>query len=112
MMVNVILDTDIGGDIDDALVLSMALHASEIRLLGITTVYIANEWRCGVLRNMLMAYGRQEIPVFHGAEKPLNGNWGQREKADDGKNAAAWIIAQAKAQKVAVVCIGPITNLA
>ena len=112
MMVNVILDTDIGGDIDDALALSMALHASEIRLLGITTVYIANEWRCGVLRNMLMAYGRQEIPVFHGAEKPLNGNWGQREKADDGKNAAAWIIAQAKAQKVAVVCIGPITNLA
>lgn len=110
-MVDVILDTDIGGDIDDALTLSMALHASEIRLLGITTVYIANEWRCGIVRNMLMAYGRQDVPVFHGAEKPLNGDWGQ-EKADNGKKAAAWIVEQAKVRRVTVVCIGPMTNLA
>ena len=34
-MIDLIIDTDIGGDIDDALALSMALHAPNINLLGV-----------------------------------------------------------------------------
>ena len=38
-MHKIILDTDIGDDIDDALALAFALMCGEIELLGVTTVF-------------------------------------------------------------------------
>lgn len=35
----IILDTDIGDDIDDALALAFALMCGKIELLGVTTVF-------------------------------------------------------------------------
>jgi len=35
----VILDTDIGDDIDDAFALALALRSPELKILGITTAY-------------------------------------------------------------------------
>src|SRR5579863_9903879 len=35
----VVLDTDIGDDIDDAFALALALQSPELKLLGITTAY-------------------------------------------------------------------------
>ena len=36
---NVLIDTDIGDDIDDALALALALCSPEIEVLGVTTVF-------------------------------------------------------------------------
>lgn len=73
----VILDCDNtmgipGCDVDDALALLYLLGSPEIRLLGITCSY-GNSTQEAVYNNtlrLLNAWGRQDIPVYRGAEKP------------------------------------------
>lgn len=107
------IDTDLGGDIDDAFALSLALHSPEIDLRGISTVYLGNPWRVGLIRNMLRAYGRREIPVIPGAERPLLGRWGQ-EKPEALANDAPLALVQALRREpdMVVAAIGPLTNVA
>ena len=71
----ILIDTDIGGDVDDALALALALNSPQLEIVGITNVYLANAWRAGVTKHMLEVYGREDIPVCTGAEKPLIGWW-------------------------------------
>ena len=67
----VILDTDIGDDIDDAFALALALKSSEIRLLGITTAYGDTDLRAKLLDRYLGADCRGgSIPVIPGAPTP------------------------------------------
>lgn len=46
-MKKILIDTDIGGDVDDALALAMALNSSELDIVAITNVYLANAWAGG-----------------------------------------------------------------
>ncbi|MDR1532213.1 MAG: nucleoside hydrolase [Clostridiales bacterium] len=106
----ILLDTDIGGDVDDALALALVLHSPELELAGITLVYEDNQWRAGLLRDMLSTYGR-EIPFVLGAEQPLTGRWGAGSL---GPEAAADFIIQGCEQDpdLVIVGIGPLTNIA
>ena len=72
-MKKILIDTDIGGDIDDALALALALNSPEVEIVGISTVYLGIEWRTNLTKNMLNIFGRGDIPVAMGAGKPLNG---------------------------------------
>ena len=45
----VLLDTDIGDDIDDVFALSLLLKSPEVKLLGITTAYGDTELRARLL---------------------------------------------------------------
>jgi purine nucleosidase len=65
-MHKIILDTDIGDDIDDALALAFALMSGEIELLGVTTVFKNAEQRAELACCVLEALGRTEIPVYTG----------------------------------------------
>src|SRR6266849_1622858 len=67
----VILDTDIGDDIDDALALSFALQSPELKLLAVTTVLQNREGRASLVWKILSLFGRTDIPVGAGAEQPL-----------------------------------------
>jgi len=67
----VILDTDIGDDIDDALALSFALQSPELKLLAVTTVLQDREGRASLVWKTLSLFGRTDIPVGVGAEQPL-----------------------------------------
>ncbi len=67
----VILDTDIGDDIDDALALSLALQSPELNVLAVTTVLQDGNRRADLVWKILKLYGRTEIPVGVGAEQPL-----------------------------------------
>ena len=69
--VPVILDTDIGDDIDDALALSLALQSPELKILAITTVLNDGPRRADLVWRILELYGRTDIPVGAGAEEPL-----------------------------------------
>jgi len=51
----VILDTDIGDDIDDAFALALALRSPEIRLLAITTAYGDTDLRARLVNRFLTA---------------------------------------------------------
>lgn len=123
-MTKILIDTDIGGDVDDALALAMLLSSSdEIEIVGITNVYLANAWRAGVTKQILKVYGREEIPVCTGAEKPLIGWWDEsripNSSPDYGQfrgetlpHAADFIIRMAEdVENLTVLAIGPLTNL-
>lgn len=122
----ILIDTDIGGDVDDALALALALNSPELEIVGITNVYLANEWRAGVTRHVLQVYGRENIPVHTGAEKPLIGWWDEKripnssdtaapagEQGEAPLSACDFIVQTARAHEgLILVAIGPLTNVA
>jgi purine nucleosidase/pyrimidine-specific ribonucleoside hydrolase len=67
----ILLDTDIGDDIDDAIALLFALGSPEFDLLGVTTVYGNVQTRARIARRLLQLAGRGEIPVVPGCERPF-----------------------------------------
>lgn len=115
MKIPLIIDTDLGGDIDDALAVSMALHSDILDIRGITTVYRANVWRKGIIQRMLAAYRRPDIPVLMGAEEPLIGTWQQAGTPPpcQPNEAVPFLIEQARAcPQLHIAAIGPLTNIA
>ncbi len=67
----VLLDSDIGSDIDDAICLAYLLAKPECDLLGITTVSGEPEKRAMLASAICKAAGRDEVPIFPGAPLPL-----------------------------------------
>jgi purine nucleosidase len=65
-----LLDTDIGSDIDDAICLAYLLAQPECELLGITTVSGEPQKRAMLASAICQAAGK-EIPIFPGAPLPL-----------------------------------------
>lgn len=70
MPTKVILDTDIGSDIDDAFCLAYLLAQPECELLGITTVTGEADKRA-MLASVLCKVAGKHVPIFPGAEEPL-----------------------------------------
>jgi inosine-uridine nucleoside N-ribohydrolase len=70
-MQKIILDTDIGDDIDDALALTFAMLCSEVKVLGVTTVFRNTEKRAELACCVLEALGRTDVPVYVGLGKRL-----------------------------------------
>jgi len=66
MRKKVILDTDIGDNIDDALALGLLLSCPEVELVGVTTVFRNVQLRGRLALKILEKYGRDDIPVFAG----------------------------------------------
>jgi purine nucleosidase len=62
----VILDTDIGTDIDDAYALAQVLRSPELDLLGVTTVSGDAVARARLAAKLLAVAGRPEVPVYAG----------------------------------------------
>lgn len=65
-----LLDTDIGSDIDDAICLAYLLAKPECELLGVTTVTGEPEKRAMLASAICKAAGR-DVPIFPGAPRPL-----------------------------------------
>ncbi len=70
MTINVIFDTDAGGDIDDLYALALILKHPRLNLLGATTVSADTQARARVVAKMLRLAGRSDIPVFAGIRIP------------------------------------------
>ena len=69
--IKVILDTDNGDDIDDLITLYFALASEEIELIGIVCSYLNAPLRVKQIKHALKLFGREDIPVYVGASKPL-----------------------------------------
>lgn len=67
----VLLDTDIGSDIDDAVALAYLLKQPQCELLGITTVTGEPARRASLADAVCQAAGRTDIPIHVGTEPPL-----------------------------------------
>ncbi len=66
----VLLDTDIGSDIDDAVALAYLLRQPRCELLGITTVTGNAQGRAQLAAALCKVAGAR-VPIYPGAEKPL-----------------------------------------
>jgi len=66
----VILDTDLGGDIDDAFALALLLTSPELEILGITVDHGLTEKRAQVACKLLYELGLDRIPVAVGRQTP------------------------------------------
>jgi len=114
----VILDTDIGDDIDDAYALGLALQSPELRLLGITTAFGDTELRARLVDRYLTEAGRGDIPVAVGIATPANNVFTQcmyaehwpKKKHGDG---VAFLLEQIKAHpgEITLIAIGPLNNI-
>lgn len=68
---NIIIDTDIGDDIDDTFALLFAIKSPEIHVEGITTVFRNAQRRAKMCKTVLQTYGIEDIPVYAGIDQPI-----------------------------------------
>ena len=66
----ILIDTDVGDDIDDAFALTLAANAG-LDILGVTTVFRNARQRAQMAKLLLRLCGREEIPVRAGTDLPL-----------------------------------------
>ena len=88
MPVRMIVDTDIGLDVDDALALAFLLGSKDAQIELVTTVHGDVTSKCWRVLEMLHIWGKSDIPVVAGCREPLlkerssNGTSGKRGSAD------------------------------
>ena len=70
-IIPILLDTDIGSDIDDAVCLAYLLRQPRCELVGVTTVSGQVEERAKLVSAMCLAAGRTDVPINPGTENPL-----------------------------------------
>lgn len=62
----VIIDTDIGDDVDDAFALALALSSQHLQILGVTTAWGDTDLRARLVERFLKQTGHADIPVAAG----------------------------------------------
>jgi inosine-uridine nucleoside N-ribohydrolase len=113
----VVLDTDVGDDIDDAFAMALVLRSPELRLLGITTAYGDTELRARLVDRYLGAVGRGDVPVTAGV-RTASGPMSQAayaRHAPERKHAdgVAFLLDQISAHpgQITLIAIGPLFNI-
>ena len=66
----IIIDTDIGDDIDDAYAIALAVRLRAFDILGVTTVYRNSFQRAKIASALLKRLGRGEVSVYAGEDYP------------------------------------------
>ena len=117
----IIIDTDIGDDIDDAFAVGLALSSPEFQVLGFSASFGDTPARAKMLDRMLGELGHSDIPVVQGAPANVNLNaFTQRRYAEGGAfarpshaNSVDFILEQARKYpgQVTLVAIGPLPNI-
>ncbi len=114
----VVLDTDIGDDIDDAFALALALRSPELHILGITTAFGDTELRARLVDRFLAAVGRQDIPVAAGVPTPHSNVFTQaayagRQPDRKHPDGVTFLLDQIRAHPGAItlIAIGPLANV-
>lgn len=117
----IIIDTDIGDDVDDAFAVALALRSPELQILGISTTFGDTETRAKLLDRLLGEAGRSDIPVAVGISNPqIQTSLSQRAYADGGHFARAshpqaidFVLDQIRRypDEITLVAIGPLVNV-
>ena len=119
----VILDTDIGSDIDDTWALAMLLQSPELEPRLIVTESGDTVYRAKIVAKILERSGREEIPIGVGLrlgnEKGPQLSWVKDYNIEryggtiyeDGVKALIETVMESS-EMVTLLCIGPLTNIA
>jgi inosine-uridine nucleoside N-ribohydrolase len=119
------LDTDLGGDTDDACALARLLALPDVELTGVTTSADPEGLRAGCVEHVLRLAGREDVPVAAGAGGSLGGLRDGIDITDPQRywpegvsprpappGAALDLLARGVRAGATVVGVGPYTNLA
>jgi inosine-uridine nucleoside N-ribohydrolase len=118
----VILDTDIGGDIDDTWALAMLLKSPELDLKLVVTDSGNTTYRAALTAKLLQIAGRSDIPIGVGIHQ--TDETGAQEDWLDGYTLAHYPgtvyedgigamieLIMAAAEPITLLCIGPVPNI-
>lgn len=122
----VLLDTDVGTDVDDAIAIALVCGAPECDLRAVTTVSGDVVLRARIAKKLLSLGGRPDVPVAAGIRAPVLrernffwlGHEGQRIVTPEenlrlaGAHAVDVLIDTVLSMHPHVVAIGPLSNLA
>jgi purine nucleosidase len=118
----IIIDTDIGNDIDDAFAVGLGLRSPEFQILGISSAWGDTHLRARLLSRFLKETDRTDIPVAMGITKHPAGKLdtlSQAAYAEGGPsgqtypNAVDFLLDQIRRYpgEITLLAIGPETNL-
>jgi purine nucleosidase len=123
----ILLDTDIGSDIDDAVCLAYLLAQPRCELLGVTTV-TGEATKRAMLASVLCRAAGVDVPIHPGAEATLAGGPSPQPRAPQAERLAGWEhetrfpdgdaveflreTIRAHPGEVTLLTIGPLTNVA
>jgi inosine-uridine nucleoside N-ribohydrolase len=116
----VIIDTDVGDDIDDAFALVSALSDPGLEVVGITTAWGDTHTRTLLVRRLLAALGRADVPVAEGPPTPNKVPFTQRRwalGAGDGgpaPDAVEFLRSRTAAEpgRLTLLALAPLSNVA
>jgi purine nucleosidase len=116
----IIIDTDIGDDVDDAFALALAIRSPELQLLGVTTTFGDTEARAKIVDRFFGEVGRAEIPVLAGKPTKTNNPMSQRRYGEGSRFAKAshgdaveFLLEQIRRNpgEITLIAIGPLMNV-
>lgn len=114
----VIIDTDIGDDIDDVFAVGLALSSPELKILGVESAWGDTELRSRMLDRLLCETGRSDIPVATGVKtttkNPLTQEaWAKAGAAHTHGDAVDFLLDQIRKNpgEITLIAIGPLTNI-
>ena len=115
----VIIDTDVGDDIDDAFALAIALHDPKLQVIGITTAWGDTWTRTLLVRRLLATLGRKDVVVAQGPKTPNNVPFTQRKWAEGATDrtpppdAIEFIRDQVnrRPEEITLIVLAPLSNI-
>jgi purine nucleosidase len=116
----IIIDTDIGDDVDDAFALALAVRSPELQVLGVMTTFGDTEARAKIADRFLGEVGRAEIPVLAGKATATKNPMSQRKYGESGHfakashgDAAEFLLEQVRKYpgQITLIAIGPLMNV-
>jgi purine nucleosidase len=117
----IIIDTDIGGDIDDAFAVGLALASPDVEILGVTTAWHATQLRARLVERMFCETGAKNVPVLAGLPEEGDGSelsqgrWAQAfpKPAKPYGSAVEFLLDQVRRHpnEITLLAIAPFTNV-
>jgi purine nucleosidase len=116
----IIIDSDIGDDVDDVFAIGLALTSREVEILGISSAWGDTKLRARMIDRLLSVTGSANIPVAEGVPTQTKTPFSQAAWAKGGNipqksypPAVDFLLDQVKKDpgNITLVAIGPLTNI-
>ena len=114
----IIIDTDIGDDIDDVFAIDLALASPEVQVLGLSAAWGDTALRARMLDRLTCELGRTGIPIQAGITTKTATAFTQKPWAEQGiarphGDAVTFLLDQIKQHpgEITLLAIGPLTNI-
>lgn len=115
----VIIDTDVGDDIDDAFALVIALNDPRLEVIGVTTAWGDTRTRTLLVRRLLTTLGRKDVVVAQGPATANKVPFTQKKWAlgaldtSPARDAIEFLREQAHKRpgKITLIALAPLSNI-